>query len=165
MPCYKPLKGYRSHNGGIVFKPQLAIRQGAFLDVPCGRCIGCRLDKARDWALRCNHEASLYSAGLNNCFLTLTYDDAHLPKDHSLKKIHFRKFIRALRKKTKQKIRYYMCGEYGNATEANNWIARPHYHAILFGYQFPDTQLVNVRNGNRVYTSPFLTEIAEYFPK
>ncbi len=52
-----------------------------------------------------------------------------------------------------------MCGEYGNATEENNWIARPHYHAIIFGYSFPNQKLVNIRNGNRVYTSDLLTKL------
>lgn len=156
MPCYKPLKGYLGPKG-ITFKRTDSF--GTMLEVPCGRCIGCRLDKARDWALRCYHEASLYEAGLNNCFITLTYDNHHLPSDHSLVKSHFTKFIKALRQKSKKKIRFYMCGEYGKATEKNNWIARPHYHAILFGYQFPECKLVNVRNSNRVYISPLLTEL------
>ena len=154
MPCYKPLHGYHGP-GGITFQK---IHSFGFshIDIPCGRCIGCRLDKARDWALRCYHEASLYDNGLNNSFITLTYDDENLPPHDSLKKIHFQKFIRALRKKTKQKIRYYMCGEYGDLN------GRPHYHAILFGYKFPNCKLVNIRNENRVYTSPFLSQMWKY---
>lgn len=52
-----------------------------------------------------------------------------------------------------------MCGEYGNATQENNFIARPHYHALLFGFAFPEQKLVNVRNQNRVYISPLLTKL------
>lgn len=122
------------------------------MELPCGRCVGCRLDKSRDWALRCYHEAQLYDYGINNCFITLTYDQEHLPYDGSLVKSHFQKFIRSLRKKTKQKIRYYMCGEYGSMTQ------RPHYHAILFGYRFPDETLYTIRNENRVYKSQLLDD-------
>lgn len=52
-----------------------------------------------------------------------------------------------------------MCGEYGEATADNNWIARPHYHAILFGFTFPNLTLVNIRNKNRVYISPLLSKL------
>ena len=87
-----------------------------------------------------------------NCFITLTYSDQNLPKHNSLKKSHFQKFIRSLRKTTAKKIRFYMCGEYGDRTN------RPHYHAILFGYKFPDTYLWGIRNDNRVYRSPLLEQ-------
>lgn len=88
-----------------------------------------------------------------SCFLTFTYDNEHLPENGNLNKKHFPKFIRALRKKTGLPLRYYMCGEYG---DKNN---RPHYHALLFGYDFPDKTLVNIRNKNRVYISPMLDKI------
>ena len=68
-----------------------------------------------------------------NCFITLTYDDENYPQDQSLVKSHFQQFIRKLRKQNPDKtIRYMMCGEYGE----NN--SRAHYHALLFGYDFPD---------------------------
>lgn len=88
VPCYSPVKGYRSaqltKNGKrkIVFN-----REQGFVDlpvtIPCGQCIGCRLEKSRQWAIRCVHEASLYE---NNCFITLTYSPENLPEDGSLKK-------------------------------------------------------------------------------
>lgn len=161
MPCYKPLDGYKSayatHKGNtrIVFNPAKA-ESHEIIPIPCGRCIGCRLEKSKEWALRCHHEASLY--GDNNAFLTLTYSDKNLPEHSTLVKEHFQKFIRALRKKTKQKIRYYMCGEYGKP-ESEGGKERPHYHAIIFNFSFPDVKLVNIRNGNRVYTSPLLYEM------
>lgn len=100
--------------------------------VPCGRCIGCRLDYSAQWATRCVHEAQLHQA---NSFITLTYNDEHLPKDHSIHKEELQKFFKRIRKNTGQKLRYFACGEYG---EKNN---RPHYHAIIFGYDFPDKTL------------------------
>jgi len=148
MPCYKPLLGYRAANGGITFNRKSS--HGAFLDVPCGQCIGCRLERAKEWALRCHHESQMHKA---NVFITLTYDDNHLPENGTLVRSHFQKFIRALRQKTGEKIRYYMCGEYGEETK------RPHYHAILFGYEFPDAYLANIRRGNRVYRSSLLESL------
>lgn len=73
------------------------------------------------------HEASLHDA---NCFVTLTYDDEHVPPDGSLDKQAFPLFMKRLRKK--YRARYMMCGEYGDTRQ------RPHYHACLFGMDFPD---------------------------
>lgn len=78
--------------------------------VPCGNCINCRLETARQWAVRCVHEASLYN---DNCFITLTYSDEHLPKDKSIHKDTFQKFMRRLRKKINHEIRFFASGEYG----------------------------------------------------
>ena len=150
MPCYRPITAYHAPGGTITFDRSKSF--GNPMELPCGRCLGCRLAKAKEWALRCSHEASLYNGGLNNSFLTLTYAPEHLPAFGNLRKRDFQKFIKRLRENTKQKIRYYMCGEYGDKTN------RPHYHAILFGYTFPDLELVNVRKGNRVYTSKFLQQ-------
>jgi len=97
--------------------------------VPCGRCIGCRLDRSREWAIRCMHEASLHEF---NSFITLTYAPENLPLHGSLVKEHYQRFMKRLRKGTKAKIRYYQCGEYGENLQ------RPHYHACLFGYDFAD---------------------------
>ncbi len=72
MPCYSPLKGWvDSDTGGIKFR-----RDGAqaTMEVACGQCLGCRLDRSRMWAMRIVHESSLYD---DNCFVTLTYDDEH----------------------------------------------------------------------------------------
>lgn len=156
MPCYLPLDAYHGP-GGIVFKRQQSF--GIPIKVPCGRCIGCRLEKAKEWALRCYHEQlTTEEDGYDSMFLTLTYDNEHLPDDHSLDHLHFQKFIRSLRKKTRKKIRYFMSGEYGEATERNNFIARPHYHAIIFGHRPADLKLVNVRNNCRNYISESLTQ-------
>lgn len=95
------------------------------------------------------HEASLYE---DNCFITLTYDDAHVPADGSLDKGAVPKAIRALRKRG-HAARYFQCGEYGDASR------RPHYHACVFGFGFPDRVPWAVRNGNQVWRSGLLEEL------
>ncbi|UOF79017.1 replication associated protein [Microviridae sp.] len=115
MPCYSPWFRESSVN-----KRPLS----------CGRCIGCRLERSRQWAVRCMHEAQLWD---KNCFVTLTYDKDHLPVGGGLVYEHFRLFVRRLRKAArKSDVRFYMCGEYGEARR------RPHYHACLFNWDFDD---------------------------
>ena len=153
MPCYSPLKGFRSKDtGGIVFKR--GSDAGESMEVACGQCLGCRLDRSRQWAARIVHEASLYD---ENCFITLTYNEEHLPRDGSLNKGHFQKFMKRLRKRFPgQRIRYYHCGEYGENYD------RPHYHACLFNCDFPDKQLFQEREGNFLFVSEILSELWPY---
>ena len=157
MPCYRPLTGYRSKvvnesgKRGIVFN----LREGfcdLVVQVPCGQCIGCRLERSRQWAIRCVHEASLYE---DNCFVTLTYSDEHLPADGSLDKSEFQRFMKRLRKRFHDSIiRYYHCGEYGEQ------FGRPHYHVCLFNHDFPDKKLYKVlHGGNKLYTSEILAQL------
>lgn len=155
MPCYRPLLGYKgppNENGKApwVYQRKNSFR-GAKMDVPCGQCIGCRLERSRQWAMRCVHEAFLYD---DNCFLTLTYDDDHLPSDHSLDLTHFQKFMKRLRKKFPEKpIRFFHCGEYGDD------LGRPHYHALLFNFDFPDKQLFKTSHGFKLYDSKILNDL------
>lgn len=154
MPCYSPLKGYKSRVGsngrlGFTFHPRDGYSDLA-AEVPCGRCVGCLIERSRQWAMRCFHEASLHE---QNCFITLTYDDDHLPFDSGLRKEDFQDFIRSLRKRTRVPIRYYHCGEYGDRT------LRPHYHACLFGFDFQDKVLYSEKGGNRLYSSDFLSSV------
>lgn len=157
MPCYHPIKGFRSlitrPNGkrGVVLSKALnsLVDPGESVTVPCGRCIGCRLEHSRQWAVRCMHEASLYE---HNQFVTLTYDEKHLPKNLSLDRDAFRLFMRRLRKFSPG-VRYFHCGEYGDEN------SRPHYHAVLFNLYFPDRLLWTIRNGEPHYSSKILTEI------
>lgn len=156
MPCYRPLKAWRSKHANASGKRSLVFkRQDGFEDleveVPCGQCIGCKLERSRQWAIRCVHEASLYE---DNCFITLTYNDENLPKDGSLKPKHFQDFMKRLRKKfPDHKIRYFHCGEYGDEG------GRPHYHAIIFNFDFPDKRLYKVANQQRLYTSETLESL------
>lgn len=139
--------------GGPTFSVSKSYGKAWRIELPCGRCIGCLLERAKEWALRCIHEAQMHD---RNCFITLTYAPDHLPADLGLQKSHFQKFIRALRKGEKIKVRYFMCGEYGAPSEQNGFIARPHYHCLLFGFDFPDKYLWRTENGNRIYRSETL---------
>nr|UXQ87984.1 MAG: replication initiation protein [Microvirus sp.] len=160
MPCYKPLSAYRSTTGTKLVFDKSKSKTGIELKLACGQCIGCRLERSRHWAIRCIHEASLYD---DNCFITLTYNDDHLPHGHTLIKSHFQKFMKRLRKKYQPKtIRYYQCGEYGEATPENGYIARPHYHACLFNFTFEDLKPWKQINENLLFTSQILTELWPY---
>ena len=126
---------------------------GKFVILPCGQCYACRIAKSREWASRCVMESKLHK---ENCFITLTYNDEHLPSDMSLQKDDFTKFIKRLRKNTGEKIRYYACGEYGDLYQ------RPHFHACLFGYRPDDLVLFSVRSGVNLYTSSTLEKAWQY---
>lgn len=156
MTCFSPLLGYKSRSKNpttgkrsIVFNPKLAYSDLP-VKIPCGQCIGCRLEHSRQWAIRCTHEASLYE---KNCFITLTYDDTNLPNDYSLDVRHFQLFMKRLRKKYGTKIRFYHCGEYGENTD------RPHYHACLFNHDFSDKKPWKQINDNTLYTSESLENL------
>ena len=156
MPCYRPLEGFRSAKvnasgkRGITFK-----RSEAFVDqpvvIPCGRCVGCRLERSRQWAVRCVGEAQLYE---DNCYLTLTYSDKYLPENRSVDVGEMQRFMKRLRKKYGVGIRFYLCGEYG---EENG---RPHYHVLLFNHDFEDKVfLKTTKSGDRLYRSAELEEL------
>lgn len=143
MPCYSPLKAFRARDGAIVFSRNHSLT-GAPLDLPCGQCVGCRLERSRQWAVRCLHEKKQWR---HNCFVTLTYDEQHVPHDGSLQKRDLTLFFKRLRK-NHDGVRYMACGEYGEN------FARPHYHAILFNCQFSDAALFTVSaGGNELYRS------------
>lgn len=91
------------------------------VQVPCGKCIACRISSASSWALRCQMEYR--SCDQTGFFLTLTYDDDHLPLFVSKRDLQL--FFKRMRKVFK--FRYFACGEYGSAT------MRPHYHILVFG--------------------------------
>lgn len=148
MPCYFPVRAFLGADGSVSFS-ELRHDFVSSLDLPCGRCMGCRLDRSRDWAIRCVHESKLHK---QNSFVTLTYSPEHLPPDNGLHYEHFQKFIRRLRKKA-PKFRFFMCGEYGDDTD------RPHYHAILFGLSFPDQQRFGGSDAKPVYISRTLEHI------
>nr|APC94130.1 putative replication protein VP4 [uncultured marine virus] len=150
MACFKPLEGYRTPSGGWTSKRKDST--GQFFNVPCGQCIGCRLDYSISWAIRCLHEASLHDA---NSFITLTYNPLEMPRDGSLNKKHFQDFIKRLRKSLEPNtIRYYHCGEYGPKYE------RPHYHALIFGHDFPDKTFWKPGpKGHKLYRSETLEQL------
>ena len=107
-----------------------------WINVPCGKCLNCRIKKRSEWTLRMIHELKYHDKA---SFITLTYDDDHMNSDYSLRKKDIQDFFKRFRKRLKsQKIRYFYSGEYGKLS------LRPHYHAILFGHglEFFDCQLI-----------------------
>lgn len=175
MTCFHPVQATQSFekksNGKYKIKfGELDPNFGNPIELPCGQCAGCRLEKSRQWAIRCFHESQCYE---NNCFLTLTYNNKNLPSDGSVNVEHFQLFMKRLRKKfvpinpyseetQKEKydefrkkywIRFFHCGEYGDELQ------RPHYHACLFNFDFNDKELYSSEGGQFLYTSETLDEI------
>lgn len=159
MPCYGPLKGWynkkRSPSGkrAVTFNISDALTDRP-VDIPCGQCIGCRLDRTQDWAIRCHHEASMYEY---NSFLTLTYNDENLPSDLSVSVVEMQLFMKRLRKKYSHQIRFYLCGEYGDEKQ------RPHYHVLLFNHEFRDkSPWKKTKSGQILWRSEQLEELWKY---
>jgi len=159
MPCFHPLKAFQRVTAGPNGKREIIFSETAAravatmpLTLPCGRCTGCRLDRAKAWALRCAHEATLWPC---SSFLTLTYAPEHLPPGGTLQKSDFQKFMKRLRKHLGGKrVSYYMCGEYGSKGD------RPHYHCILFGEDFLfDRTAISKKRGVTLWRSPTLDRI------
>lgn len=137
------------------------------LKIPCGQCVGCRIDYSRQWANRCMLELQYHDSAY---FVTFTYDDDHVPRTYyddpetgeafpalTLRKRDFQLLMKRIRKRfDNDQIRYFACGEYGSDT------FRPHYHAIIFGLHLDDLQLYKmVKQGGeyyRYYNSPSLSE-------
>lgn len=181
MKCTRPLKGYRSRilspNGKrpIVFNKSLGFEDMP-VELPCGQCIHCKLEKSRQWAMRLVHESKLHDV---SCFVTLTYNDNSLPENGTLVKTDITLFLKKLRKHVakyyNKRIRFYQCGEYGEVCEicglsqhycAKKYkhvyrptIGRPHYHLILFNFKPADLKYYNSVKGNKYYTSTTMEKI------
>lgn len=121
--------------------------------LPCGKCLACQLRRSREWALRCMHESKLHQ---HNSFITLTYRDEIKKSGDSLDPKDFVDFMKRFRRRIEPlKIRFFHCGEYG--TEGG----KPHHHACIFGYDFPDKYLWRVDLATKccVYRSPLLESL------
>ena len=119
MKCLKP---YKDKNGRVF---------------ACGQCYACRVNYTSMWSLRLLYELKEWDSA---SFVTLTYDNEHL-KSNSLVKEDFQNFMKRVRRDlpTDRKIKYYMCGEYGDKS------FRPHFHSIIFGldnYSKEDRELI-----------------------
>lgn len=164
---------YISMSGSPSFVPGW-INITDYVEIPCGKCIGCRLARSADWANRCIVESLEHE---QNCFVTLTYSNDNLPPCkhnclyisddesgegfigdspiHPLVKRDLQLFMKRLRDKIyPQKVRFFACGEYGPKS------LRPHYHLILFGYDFTDKIYLKCNDlGQPLYTSPTLEKL------
>lgn len=133
----------------LSFKMFGAVGKG--ISLPCGRCVGCRLERSRQWAVRLMHESEMHEA---SSFLTLTYSDEHLPSDGSLSVETCQLFMKRLRERLAPiKIRFFLCGEYGEK------FGRPHYHAIIFGYGFPDKIPLERQGEHQLFISDLLLDV------
>ena len=180
MRCLNPRTvGFKADGKTICWSPKSFSKEYATFQLPCSKCIECRLEYARQWAVRCVHEASIFE---QNSFITLTYADEHL-KDARLQYRDFQLFIKRLRKyiftdfikgygienwklhtKTEKKHIYekhtigiFVTGEYGDRTK------RPHWHAIIFNWQPRDcTKRYTSDSGHPVYASATLDSLWGY---
>ena len=171
--CFSPLPALRLEDESVIItshkdyipkyiKPS-SVKE--FLEVPCGQCLECRLNRAREWSARCVVESKLH---MNNWFLTLTYSDEFLPVINkktgeilahaTLDYDDIRSFNNSLRKYFERRghigIRFFVAGEYGDQT------FRPHYHYLAFN--LPLTDLVFYKKsklGDIYYNSPLLDKI------
>lgn len=180
MPCYHPMKAIKKRGSNqyrmiphersknTEYVPYLDYETGEVCEqimLPCGKCIGCRLEYSRQWANRCVLESLSYPE--DQCwFLTLTIDDDHL-KDYvtkngfaTCKADDISTFMKALRGRWSDQhgvtahIRFFGCSEYGDES------MRPHYHLLLFGLPLYDLEFYkNNHDGDVLYKSEELTEI------
>ena len=155
MPCSYPIDAWQTSGGEVVFTDDPRKDPVRKLQLPCGQCTRCRLERSRQWAIRCVHEAQMWT---DNCFITLTYDKEHLPAGNTLKHLDYQLFMKRLRRRffssRETPIRYYMCGEYGEKG------GRPHYHACLFNFNFPDRKPTHKsEKGSQLYSSKLLEQI------
>lgn len=186
MRCTSPRTvGFYSDGKTLCWSKKHYSKEFPPFQIPCGKCISCRLENARQTAVRCVHEAAMYD---NNSFITLTYSDEHLVAD-KLYYVHFQQFVKDLRsrlfddllnsiypfpgdrelkrklwkEKTKQnreelydKIRI---GVYC-AGEYGDKKKRPHWHACIFNWKPRDPEYKYTNDtGDEVFTSKVLTEL------
>lgn len=163
MSCNAPLSGWYSKDKTALGKRAVTfdLHEGLAdrpIAIRCGNCYGCKLDKARDWSLRCSHEAQLYESSL---FLTLTYENPPADCGEScqhagptLRPSDFVKFMKRLRKaRPNQRVRFFQCGEYGPTT------LRPHHHALLFNFGVSDSQRCRKSGDYYLYRSEELEQL------
>lgn len=161
MHCIKPLKSSLNIKGERTYKQSEMMPGLLPFQFECRKCLPCRLNIAREKAIRCIHEAQMHE---NNIFLTLTYNDESLTSPR-LEYIHFTTFIDSLRKKITRGITdsdlkkkfyvpYMVTGEYGELNK------RPHWHALLFNFRPADqTLLRETERKEKVYTSQLITDL------
>lgn len=157
MACTKPLDAWRPvKNGPLLFHPPTKKNGRAYtkIELPCGYCITCQEEKARQWAVRIHHEAQMHES---NSFVTLSYDDEHLPPNNSLRFDDLYGFWKRLRthlkRKHEAKLKFFAAGEYGDLTQ------RPHYHACIFGQDFTEGA-TRVRGGDQpLWTCAWLANL------
>lgn len=121
---------------------------GVSVPLPCGQCLGCRLQLRADWETRCMCEARMHE---HVAFLTCTYTDEFLPKDLNVSLREAQLFVKRMRFQFGRDLSFMQLAEYGDTT------ARAHYHSTWFGLELPkDLEIFSARGGNRLYASETL---------
>jgi len=145
--------GFQKDGKTLSWSPKNYSKEFSTFQLPCGKCISCRLEYARQTAIRCVHEASMYE---KSSFITLTYSDENLKSD-KLDYSHIQKFIKKLRKSIPQTISTFITGEYGDKTK------RPHWHAIIFNWSPADGVPKYITSqGHQTYSSKTLDDLWSY---
>lgn len=161
MRCTSPRTvGFLADGKTLCWSSKKYSKEYPTFQLPCGKCISCRLERARETAVRCVHEAQMYEA---NSFITLTYSEENLSSSRLIYR-DFQLFIKRLRKhiyetslvedQEKNRIGVFVTGEYGDKKK------RPHWHAIVFNWRPSDLEhkYTNDR-GDQVYTSSTLAKL------
>lgn len=158
--CMQPIQAWKTPKG-LTFKAPIGLSRLPDLFVPCGKCLECKETRRRDWIRRIICESWLHSS---NVFITLTYDDAHLPVGGIVSKSDIQKFLKRLRNAPRDfgvapsEFRYFIVSEYGKKRH------RPHYHGILFGLDLFDAKWCRrfaclASDLRPIYTSDVLSRI------
>ena len=155
MPCVHPIRASFDEAGEVSFSKKKWSKEFVPFEFPCRKCIFCRLETAREKAIRCIHHAQ--QTGEKNIFLTLTYDEQNL-KSPKLIYSDWQKFMKDLRNeigsKIEDRISVVVTGEYGDLGK------RPHWHALLFNYRPEDEKEERrTQQGDSVFMSPFLHDL------
>lgn len=156
MQCLNKIKaGHHKSGKGIAFSPRDMSNELVPFELECRKCLPCRLNIAREKAIRAIHEAKMHE---DSMFLTLTYAEEHL-KSPKLQYLDFQLFMKSLRElrtrnitdpelRKKFAISYMVTGEYGEQNK------RPHWHALIFNYRPKDAKYKYTTDlGHKVYTS------------
>lgn len=166
MSCTCPLEAWPPAPGSesrrFVFSPRQSYAGAASISIPCGQCLGCRLDRSRAWGVRIMHEAQLAGPGRAH-FALLTLSPEWLEKleadeparpRNSLWKPDVQRFMKRLRNRVGEGVKSFTGAEYGDER------ARPHYHACLMHLDLPDLEpWKRVGSGNVVYRSQLLEQV------
>lgn len=181
MTCFKPMPAVRMDDGSVKFVERGAVHYS--MELPCQQCIGCRLDRGRDWTIRGSNELVMH--GGQALFVTATYDPnlPEFPAYGSLFYPHVQMFHRRLRRYFQEEIRagkmdyrYMVSGEYGEkpmdlrigerfarsyvaASERSEGVrGAPHFHMICFGLSLPDAVYYSkTQSGFAQYSSEILS--------
>lgn len=151
MQCIRPLKASFNSQGTITFSQKQALPGLVPFRLPCNKCLACHLNRSREKGIRAWHESKYHSESM---FLTLTYDDDHLPGP-KLVVADSQNFIKRLRKALNQPISVVTTGEYGTKTK------RPHWHYLIFGYRPTDAKRSRETDFGPTFTSEIISNLWE----